>query len=139
METLIISLFKELRQLTKGYRSGKIPVEEFREVRAAIVEHRKQLTLQLSSIAEALKYARSMHIQKELKHAGLLSSGQIADMSLCEIEQETVLCEMQDKVITRQECLDRSGSQEHFDECKGCEIGIICKKLLISNPPLYTA
>jgi hypothetical protein len=47
-----------------------------------------------------------------------------------------VKCEAQDKLITRDECLDYSGS--HNGDCKGCDTGIRVKEILIDRVnPIY--
>ena len=69
---------------------------------------------------------------------GIINTHTVIDLSPEEIEDEKVYCELQDKAITRSECLDYSGESNHMDDCKNCETGLANKKLLISGPPLYT-
>ncbi len=51
------------------------------------------------------------------------------DMGLGDPEVDKVKCPEKDALILRAECLDYSG--HHYEECKGCEIGIATKKKLL--------
>ena len=68
----------------------------------------------------------------------LIGNGTIIDLSPEEIEEEKVLCPLKGSSITRSQCLDYSGSQNHFEDCKDCETGLENKKLLVTETPLYT-
>jgi len=138
MQSNFMRGYTEVRQLIKARRAGKIDKEEYDDALKGHTESRKMLEGELRGQCEAARYTASMHLQMALKSAGLIGSGEFANPSIGTIEQETVLCEKQDKIITREECLDRSGSKDYFQECDGCETGILCKKLLVDNP-MYQA
>ena len=86
-------------------------------------------------MAMAAKYGKK-YLNRLIK-TNLIGNGTVIDLSPEEIEAEKILCPLKDSYITRSECLDYSGSQEGFDNCKDCDVGLDNKKLLVNSPPLY--
>jgi hypothetical protein len=50
-------------------------------------------------------------------------------IDLGEQETDKVKCPLTEKLIIRADCLDYSGS--HYEECKGCDIGVDTKNILL--------
>lgn len=63
-----------------------------------------------------------------LQRMNLMDDTTAVDLMLGDPEADKVKCPEQDGLITRQECLDYSGT--HSD-CAGCEIGIATKRKLL--------
>jgi hypothetical protein len=63
-----------------------------------------------------------------LQRMNLMDDTTAIDLMLGDPEVDKVKCPEQDTLITRQECLDYSGS--HSD-CAGCEIGTATKRKLL--------
>jgi len=139
MSSNVVREYTELRQVIKGFRAGKIKMEDYDAILRGYKETHKRMELILKAAALSAQYTASMQVQRELKNVGLLGNGEYANPALGEIDNESVLCEQQGRSITRAECLDRSGSTEHFEDCEGCETGKICKQLLLDETPMFQA
>ena len=63
-----------------------------------------------------------------LERMNIMDDTTAVDLGLPAPEEDKVKCPIMEKLITRQECLDRSGSQEHYEECRGCEVGLSSRK-----------
>ena len=127
---------KEIRRDIKHYRAGKLKDDQVHNLIAMYTLTYKRMCLMNQVMAMAAKHG-SKYLNKMIK-ANLLGNGTLIDLSPEEIEEEKVYCELQDKAITRSECLDYSGESNHMDDCKNCETGLANKKLLINGRPLYT-
>lgn len=66
-----------------------------------------------------------------LERMNLMDSTTAIDLMLGDPAIDKVKCPYHDNLITREECLDYSGT--HVDDCSGCEIGTATKDLLLSE------
>jgi hypothetical protein len=64
-----------------------------------------------------------------MERMNLMDDTTAVDLMLGDPEVDKVKCPDRTELITRQECLDYSGS--HFDDCSGCEIGRATKDKLM--------
>ena len=129
---LIEEEIKELRRDIKAFRAGKLSNEDISALVSMYNQTEKRATLMLKVFALSERHGnRSM---KRALDSNLLGSGVVIDLSLEEIEDEKILCPNTEKHIARHECLDISGSTDHFEACQGCEIGIENKNRLMGKP-----
>ena len=92
---------------------------------------KRQKTL-IQLLALMGKYKNGNTILKKMYAMNLITEYEAISMAPIDFEKELVICPIGDKEITRAECLDYSGS--HYEECRGCEIGLSTKKWLA--PPI---
>ena len=69
---------------------------------------------------------------KRIYKTQLIGDGSVIPLTIEEIEYEKVYCPIFKSEISRQKCLDYSGEEAHYDECKICSVGVANKKLLRS-------
>ena len=133
---LIEEELKEIRRDIKHFRAGKLKDEEVYTLIALYSQTEKRMRLMLQAMGMAAKHGKK-HLNQMIK-TNLVGNGTVIDLSIEEIEEEKVLCPVQDRHITRSECLDFSGNSENYESCKNCDTGIENKKLLIGETPMYT-
>lgn len=134
---LIETELKEIRRDIKHFRSGKMNAEEVQTLIALYSQTEKRMRLILQVMGMAAKHGKK-HLNQMIK-TNLIGNGTVIDLSIEEIEEEKVLCPVQDRHITRSECLDFSGNSENYESCKDCLTGLENKKLLLPETPLYQA
>jgi len=81
----------------------------------------------LSAFAVASKNKRAM---SSLNKMNILDSSTAVDLMLGNPEEDKIKCPIKDDLITREECLDYSGS--NGNECNGCKTGIRTKEILLN-------
>ena len=128
---------KEIRRDIKHFRAGMLAEEKIHTLIAMYSQSEKRMRLMLQAMGMAAKHG-GKHMNRMIK-SNLIRNGTVIDLSPEEIEEEKILCQLNDKHITRAECLDFSGSSDNMDKCSGCEEGIANKKLLVGDTPLFTA
>lgn len=64
-----------------------------------------------------------------LERMNLMDDTTAIDLGLGDPNEDKLKCEIKNELISRSECLDYSG--HHFEECEGCELGRITKKVLL--------
>ena len=69
-----------------------------------------------------------------LRQMNIMDSTTAVDLMLGDPNLDKVKCPAQNKIITRTECLDYSGEPEHTEDCRGCEMGITTKQMLLEDP-----
>lgn len=80
----------------------------------------------VSAFAIASKNKRAM---TGLNRMNIMDDHTAIDLGLGDPEVDKVKCPLKESLVLRSECLDYSGS--HYEECKGCEIGIETKRMLL--------
>lgn len=68
---------------------------------------------------------------KAFNRMNLMDESTAIDLLLGDPEVDKVKCPYHDNLITRQECLDYSGTEGHVDGCRGCDYGTATKDMLI--------
>lgn len=125
-----IDLYNEIKEIQKHWRSGKLKDLEadkelrFLKVRAAVLK-------QMIAIAIHGYPNGGKTFLNHLHQARIISHGETIPLLPEKLEYERLLCEHNGEELTRGQCLEREGTKEtEHKECKGCELGIINKKLL---------
>ncbi len=131
---LLDTEIKELRQMSKHFMAGKITAEQVQIQIAIFSQTEKRVKTMISIAMMAAKHGKK-HADRLMK-TNLIGNGTVIDLSPEEIEQEKILCPLNDAYKLRSQCLDFSGEPEHEDDCRGCDVGMANKKLLV-GPPMY--
>ncbi len=132
----LINLYYEIKQTQKHWRAGKIKdTEADRELR--FLKVKAGVLNQIVAISIHGYPTGGQHFLTHLNRTGVTSAGEVIPSLPAMIEHERLLCDNGGGEITRGECLEREGAKEtKHEECKGCELGIINKKILC--PPEQT-
>jgi len=112
-----LNMINEARALRTDIRSGKVSFEQYMAQMGGMAQVGKMLD----------RHIKFLNTERTLK-ISLRNVG--PDLILYDLEKEEVACPGAQKSIERQQCIDWSGSNK-FDECKGCEVGIQTKTLLL--------
>ena len=114
---LLETEIQELRVLNQRIDQGTIKPEVVNAKIAVFSQTEKRVKLYLQIMSTAAKYGDKGAVAR-LKNSGLIG-GQIAIESSPSLQM--IPCPEMDKAITREECLDFSGSAEHLTSCQGCK------------------
>lgn len=129
----IIDLLTEIKELHQLVKAGKINRED-----ASLQE--KLLKRRAEAIRDNIRIAMFGYpnggrpFLNSLERKGISNETEVIPFLPAEIEHQRVLCPISHMEMTRGECLERSGEEQHYEDCKGCEIGSHVKKLL--TPPI---
>lgn len=115
---------ERMKQIIKGETKLDIIAAAQREFEGQI----KLLNSIISIYGIASKNKRAI---SGFKQMNILDDTAAIDLELGDVENEKVKCKWKDRLITRQECLDFSGSNP--DDCKGCEVGMETRDLLLNE------
>lgn len=126
----LTDLYNEIKEIQKHWRAGKLKdAEADKELR--FLKERAGVLKQMVAIAVHGYPGGGAHFRNHIDRTGITSPGETIPLLPQKIEYERLLCEHNGGEITRGECLEKEGSKEtEHEECKGCELGIINKKLL---------
>lgn len=97
------------------------------ELSAAQREFEGQIKL-INAVVSAFGIAsKNKRTLSGLERMNIMDDTTAVDLGLPAPEEDKVKCP-QFGMITRADCLDKSGTNEHYEECKGCEIGISSRR-----------
>jgi hypothetical protein len=92
-------------------------------------DKRHKTLLQIMSYA--VKYKKNgQRFLDRLYKTNLITEHEAISLTGIDFDKEAVLCPVLDKQMTRGECLEYSGEEQNYEDCKGCEIGTSTKRLL---------
>lgn len=115
------SRMKSIMKQTKKYSPEELSQAQ-REFEAQI----KLLNAVISAHGIASKNKRAM---VSMERMNLMDESTAIDFLECGREEDKVKCPNLHNPITRAECLDRSGSSTHYEECLKCDIGKASRRL----------
>jgi hypothetical protein len=124
----ITQMFMESNTRMKQIMKGNFKVDQIAAAQREFEGQIKCINVLVSAFGIASKNKRAMIA---LERMNIMDETTAIDLMLGDPEVDKVKCPVQDKLIIRAECLDYSGNAKHYDECKGCEIGIATKDKLI--------
>ncbi len=125
--------FNGLAQLRREFRSGKVSKDDV-EIECRILKEQRGI-LNMWIKIQALNGPIGK-IKKAAIRENIIGDGSAFSYDTVDSENELIKCPgLDDSLIKRSECLDYSGENK-FEECSGCEIGLITKKLLLKNAKL---
>lgn len=108
---------------------------ELTQITAAQREFEGQIKLINAVVSAYGIMSKNKRAESGLAKMNLMDSTTAVDLMLGDPEVDKVKCPILNKLITRSECLDYSGS--HTEDCSGCEIGIDTKSKLIDYNQEY--
>jgi len=126
---LVVQKIKEINEAIREFDKGKgsMSTEQVQAFVQLINASHRWASLAVQAWAIDSKNKRAL---KGLSKMNIMDEDEALDL-LGYPEENTIKCTEQDKIITRAECLDYSGS--HIDDCRGCETGKATKAKLL--PP----
>jgi len=107
---------------------GNYKLEQISSAQREFEGQIKLINAVVSAYGIASKNKRAM---TGLERMNLMDDTTAIDLMLGDPEVDKVKCSEHDDLITRQECLDYSG--KHYEECKGCEVGLATKNKLLGE------
>ena len=125
----ITQMFKESNERMKKLMEGKgtLNLDVIASAQREFEGQIKLINAVVSAYGISSKNNRTL---KGLERMNLMDDTTAIDLMLGDPEADKVKCPEKETLITRQECLDYSGS--HSD-CAGCEIGRATKRMLLPN------
>lgn len=121
----IVQMFKESNARMKKIIAGNVKLDE---LAAAQREFEGQIKLVNAVVSAFVIASQNKRAMIGLSNMNIMDETTAIDLMLGDQELDKVKCPELGKLITRGECLDYSGS--HYEECRGCEIGLATKAIL---------
>ena len=120
---------RRMKKLMKGLESGETK-PDLEIIAAAQREFEADIKL-INGVVTAFGISsKNNRVMRGLERMNVMEDTTAIDLMLGDPEVDKVKCPVDDKLIMRSECLDYSG-EHSLDDCKGCEIGLATKDLLI--------
>lgn len=115
-----------LRQITKGEYNVERMAAAQREFEGQI----RLLNAVFSAYGIASKNKRAM---VGLERMNIMDDSTAVDLMLGDPNEDKIKCPEVERLISRADCLDKSGEINAPEECKGCDIGKATKKMLLHD------
>jgi len=125
---LIIDNIERIMKIVKQLEKKEISKNDAEIIISAAREARKWATLAIQAYAVESKNKR---VISALERMNIMDGSTAVDLMLGDPEADKVKCPCYNDLITRAECLDYSGN--HYDDCKGCKIGLATKNKLLGE------
>jgi hypothetical protein len=113
-------------------RMEKIIHGKFNALEMAVAQKEAEIMIKNCNVvisAYAIQ-SKNKRAASGMERMNLMDDSTAIDLMLGDPELDKVKCPEHKDLITRQECLDYSGEQKHFNECMGCEVGKRTKDIL---------
>jgi len=128
-----LQLLQEIKELYKHVKAGKVSNEDA-AVREKILKRWDEANKEINKTGAFGHPNGGKAYRDYVGRKGLSDPTEALDSLPHEIENEIVICPLTKSKMTRGECLEYSGEESHYEECKDCNIGLANKKLL--TPPI---
>ena len=122
---LIQNNLEDLAKIRNRFRAGKITLENLNAELAIYAREEQQMKMYLQGINMICKHGKV--VKNQMERSNFLTESAI-DCRVVDNEDDKIKCEQTKEIITRQECLDKSGEPDSC--CNGCETGLINKRIL---------
>jgi hypothetical protein len=122
---LIQNNLEDLGKIRNRFRSGKLNIEGLNAELSIYAREEQQMKMYLQGISMIAKHGKI--IKNQLERSNFLTDSAI-DCTQIGDEEDKIKCEQTNDIMTRQECLDKSGEEDSC--CGGCETGLINKRIL---------
>jgi len=129
----LTKLYEEIRRTQELWREKKLSDDDA-ATELRFFKRREQVIKQVVAIKMHSYPEGGNKFQNSLASAQIDNATSAIRLLPLQAEHETVLCPLLNKEMTRGECLEYSGEQTHYEDCKGCEVGLETKRLLA--PPV---
>ena len=117
MSTQIIEMFEASNRRMKKIMGGEFKQEEIQAAQREFEGQIKLVNAVVQAFAVSSKNRRTM---SSLEKMNLMDNNDAIEIGLSQ-ELDKVKCPDVNKIITRAECLDYSGQEEHLGTCTTCE------------------
>ena len=124
----VTQMFKESNARMNKIMKDELKLDKIAALQREFEGQIKLINTVVSAYGIASKNKRAM---VGLERMNLMDDTTAIDLMLGDPEVDKVKCPEHDDLITRQECLDYSG--KHYEECKGCEVGLATKNKLLGE------
>lgn len=125
--SFIMQQINEITKLEKLFTRGKIPIEKYHGLLAAIMLKEKfvkdHVTIQIHGV-------KNKHFLKTMINANLISENEAFGDVDHKLEMVRCLLE-ENKIIQRCDCLDVSGEKKNLDTCRECDNYGMTRQLLL--------
>ena len=125
----LTSLYEEIKGTQQHWRAGQI-TQDSAMTELRFYKRREQVLKQKIAIRVHGYPDGGRKFLNSVDRCQIDNETEAIKLLPMDIEHETILCPLNQKEMTRGECLDYSGEVEHYEDCKGCEIGLANKRLL---------
>lgn len=125
---LIPNEMEILRASRQAFLAGKVSGESANKVIAYSNQVYKWASLTVNAVMGAAKHGQK--VKKALEKLNIIDYDQAVNL-LLDPETEKLRCPIEDEPITREACLDFSGS--HPEDCNGCENKVITQNKLLGE------
>lgn len=126
----IVKLFEESNSRLAKIMTGKYNREQLLDAQREADHQVKLLNIVNQAFAISSKNKRTL---AALGKMNIMDENTAIDVGL-PLEDGKVNCPVQETLITKGQCLDRSGDKQHREECEGCDVGRAVKHLLLAPP-----
>lgn len=121
--------WKDLQEAKEALKQGRISLEEL--LAAVSVAKAEEAILGRIQKSEFACSKDRKQLARNLERKGLRDDGMLYGLTE-EPELELVLCRDQNLVITREACKNRSGSPDHFEQCRQCPVDKTTRRVLVN-------
>ena len=125
MMGLLQDELKEITDQRKRHLAGLLKLEDAMVQLGYFSQSEKRVKHMLTALSTGAKHGKVL--MNQILRTNIISDSAI-DCRAIEDEHDKVMCEQTKDIMTRQECLDKSG--EEGSCCNGCETGLINKRIL---------
>lgn len=120
----------ELRTLLKLIEKGKVTEGQVLARVAVYSQIEKRAKLMLNAFSMVVKNGRTLN---RIIKSNLIGDLEAVD-TIPDVNGQKIICILgEDKIITRQECLDLSGQKDNYEVCQECEHSRVTKGLLLDE------
>ena len=116
---------KEITEQRKRHLAGKLKSEDAMIQLGYFSQSEKRVKHMLTALSTGAKHGKVL--MNQILRTNIISDSAI-DCRTIDDEEDTIKCEQTNEIMTRQECLDKSGEPDSC--CNGCETGLINKRIL---------
>lgn len=121
-------MFMESNERLKSIMKGPVNLEQ---LSVAQREFEGQIKLINAVVAAYGIMSKNKRAMTGLQNMNLMDDSTAIDLMLGDPEEDKIRCPEMDVLLSRQECLDLSGSSKRNESCAGCRVGINNKQRLM--------
>jgi hypothetical protein len=122
----IVDMFTKSNERMARIIKGDYSREQIELEQKEFTEQTRLVNAVISAYAVTSKNARA---HKALERLNILDETTSIGIFPNQNDNDLVKCPHLHNPITREACLERSGSQQHYDICRGCDVGKESRRL----------
>ncbi len=129
----LTKLYEEIRMTQNHWRAGNVS-QDGAATELKFYKRREQVLKQKIAIKIHGYPDGGKSFRNSMERAQIEDDTEAINLLTIDIENQTIFCPLNKTQMTRSGCLEYSGEEGHYEECKGCEVGMANKRLL--TPPI---